>query len=88
MSKEDIRQSIAALHAEIDRLDTPDTTVKEKLVSLIESVEKQLQEPENAGHKASALNSLPNLIEQLEADHPKVTDTLGRLLTTLSGMGV
>ncbi|MEL6159048.1 MAG: DUF4404 family protein [Cyanobacteria bacterium J06623_5] len=88
MSKEDIHQSIAALHAEIDRLDTPDSTVKEKLTSLIQSVEKQLQEPDSTVHKESALNTLPTLIEQFEAEHPNVTDTLGRLLTTLSGMGV
>ncbi|MGD1863593.1 MAG: DUF4404 family protein [Phormidesmis sp.] len=31
---------------------------------------------------------MPTLIEQFEAEHPKVTDTLSRLLNTLSGMGI
>lgn len=88
MSKEEINQSIAALHAEIDQLETSDATVKAKLLSLIETVEKQLQEPEETAHKSANLNTLPTLIEQFESDHPKMTETLSRLLNTLSSMGV
>ena len=88
MSKEDVNKSIAALHTEIDKLNTPDNAVKEKLLALIQDVEKQLQEPEKAEHKEANLKTLPGLIEQFESDHPQVTDTLGRLLNTLSGMGI
>ena len=88
MSKEEVNQSIAALHAEIDRLETSDATVKAKLLSLIETVEKQLQEPEENEHKDANLNTLPTLIEQFESDHPQMTETLSRLLNTLSSMGV
>lgn len=88
MSKEAINQSIEALHAEINQLNTPDSDVKEKLLSLISEVEKQMQNPENTEHKNANLQTLPTLIEQFEAEHPKVTDTLSRLLTTLSGMGI
>ncbi|MEL6938835.1 MAG: DUF4404 family protein [Cyanobacteria bacterium J06598_1] len=88
MSKEAVDQSIQALHAEIDQLETSDTTVKTKLLALIETVEKQLQEPEDSGHKDANLNTLPTLIEQFESDHPQMTATLSRLLNTLSSMGV
>ncbi|MEL6551933.1 MAG: DUF4404 family protein [Cyanobacteria bacterium J06621_11] len=88
MSKEEVNQSLEALHAEIDRLETSDTAVKTKLLSLIETVEKQLQEPEDDAHKSTNLNTLPTLIEQFESDHPKMTATLSRLLNTLSSMGV
>jgi len=88
MSKEAINQSIEALHAEINQLDTPNSDVKAKLLSLIEEVEKQLQDPENTEHKDANLKALPTLIEQFEAEHPKVTETLSRLLNTLSGMGI
>ena len=86
MSKADIEKSLEALHTEIGKLETPD--VKDKLLTLISDVEKQLQNPDSEEHKAVASQKLPALIEQFEADHPKVTDTLGRLLTTLSGMGI
>jgi hypothetical protein len=88
MSKEDISKSLEALHTEIGKLETPDAAVKEKLLSLIDDVEKQLQNPDSTEHKGRAVNKLPSLIEQFESDHPQVTDTLGRLLTTLSGMGI
>ena len=88
MSKEEVNQSIAALHAEIDQLETSDAEVKTKLLSLIETVEKRLQEPEESAHKNTNLNTLSSLIEQFESDHPKMTETLSRLLNTLSSMGV
>lgn len=88
MSKEAVNRSIEALHAEINQLETSDEAVKTKLLSLIETVEKQLQEPEEVAHKDANLNTLPALIEQFESDHPKMTATLSRLLNTLSSMGV
>ena len=88
MSKEDVNQSIKALHAEIDRLDTPDTAIREKLLALISDVEKQMQDPQSAEQKEANLQNLPALIEQFESDHPKVTTTLGKLLNTLSSMGI
>ncbi|MGC1307876.1 MAG: DUF4404 family protein [Phormidesmis sp.] len=92
MSKEAVNQAIEALHAEINQLDTPDVTIKEKLLLLIGDVEKQMQSPDSPAykpeHKDVATQQLPALIEQFEADHPKVTNTLGRLLNTLSGMGI
>lgn len=88
MSKEEIGKSIEALHAEIEQLDTPDPAVKEKLLALIEGMEKQIQDPDSPEHKAATTQQLPGLIEQFEADHPQVTATLSRLLTTLSGMGI
>lgn len=88
MSKEEVNQSLEALHTEINQLDTPDTAVREKLLALISDVERQMQNPESAEHKAANLQNLPTLIAQFESDHPKVTTTLGKLLNTLSSMGI
>ena len=88
MSEAEINRSLEALQTEIGKLQTPDTKTKETLLALINDVEKQLQNPENAEHKDVAVQKLPTLIEQFEADHPQVTTALGRLLTTLSGMGI
>ncbi len=88
MSKEDINQSIEALKAELDQIADTDLSTKDKLSALIADIEKQVQEPDNESHKAANLQNLPALIEQFEAEHPKVTNTLGRLLNTLSGMGI
>lgn len=91
MSKSDINQSIAALRAELDQIATADIAAKDKLLALITDVERQVQDPESSadkGDRQAILQQLPALIEQFEADHPKVTNTLGRLLNTLSSMGI
>ncbi|MGB7250358.1 MAG: DUF4404 family protein [Phormidesmis sp.] len=86
MSQEDVNKSLESLHTEI--LNTPDETIKARLLSLIEDVEKQMQNPPGSQHQGEAVDNLPSLIEQFEVEHPQVTDTLSRLLTTLSGMGI
>ena len=88
MSQEEIGKSIQALHTEIDQLSDTDVTVKEKLLALIHEVEAQLENPQASETHAKTVQRLPNLIEQFEAEHPKVTANLSRLLNTLSGMGV
>ncbi len=88
MSQEAISQSIEALHAEIEKLNTPDAAVKAKLLALIEGLESQLNEPDNVVHQEANKQQLAPLIEQFEADHPQVTATLGRLLDTLSSLGI
>ena len=88
MSKEAVQQSIAALHAEIDQLETSDAAAKDKLLALISDVEKQMAEPDNISQRTDNLKTLPTLIEQFEADHPKMTSALSGLLNTLSSMGV
>ncbi len=88
MSQADVDQSLESLRAEINQLNTPDTAVKDKLLQLIGSVEKQLQDPEDSAHKQTNLQTLPTLIEQFESEHPTVTRTLSKLLNTLSSMGI
>ena len=88
MSKEDITRSIQALHNEIEQMTTADVAVKEKLLALINNLESQMEEPDSVEKKTAKLQQLPVLIEQFEADHPKVTASLGRLRNTLSSMGI
>lgn len=87
MSQAEISQSIEALHAEIAQLASTDVAVKEKLLALIKDIETQLDNPQNQD-RDQTVQDLPTLIEQFEADHPRVTANLSRLLTTLSGMGI
>lgn len=91
MSQADLAQSLAALHTEIDKLEATDSAVKEKLLALIDDVEKQMQaadDPLSVSSEPKATQKLPELIEQFELEHPQITNSLNRLLTTLSGMGI
>lgn len=88
MSKEELRQSLDALHTELNQVTTIDAAIKGRMEHLIEDIERQLEEPDSLEHGRNAQQKLPTLIEQFEADHPKLTERLNGLMVTLSGMGV
>ena len=87
MSKVNVQKSIASLRNEVAHLGDADASVQAKMLALIEDLEQQMQDPQ-ASAQADALQKIPTLIEQFESDHPKLTNTLGDLLATLSSMGV
>lgn len=86
MSKPNIQKSIELLRNEITQLSEADVSVQTKLLALIEDMERQLEGSQSTPTEAS--QKIPALIEQFESDHPKITNALGDLLTTLSSMGV
>lgn len=86
MSKEDLRRSLDALQTELSQISDP--AVKDRIAHLIEDIESQINEPETPEHGKNAQQRLPGLIEQFEADHPRMTESLNRLMVTLSGMGI
>jgi len=85
MSKEKISASIESLRAEISNLNVEDKAVKSRLDGLVVELEKQLREPTGG----SALDeSVKELIEHFEVEHPRITGVLNDLMVTLSGMGI
>jgi hypothetical protein len=87
MSKEKISASIELLRAEIANLKVEDTTAKARLDRLVAELESGLTEPEPAS--AATLNeSVKELIEQFEVEHPRITGVLNDMMVTLSGMGI
>ena len=87
MSKEKISASIELLRAEIANLKVEDTTAKARLDRLVAELESGLAEPEPASD-ATLNESVKELIEQFEVEHPRITGVLNDLMVTLSGMGI
>ncbi|HJP35473.1 MAG TPA: DUF4404 family protein [Gammaproteobacteria bacterium] len=87
MSNDKISASIESLRAEIQNLKVEDTKTKTRLDGLVADLEKQLEEPENAG-AAGLDESVKELIEHFEVEHPRITGILNDLMVTLSGMGI
>jgi hypothetical protein len=87
MSKEKISASIELLRAEIANLKVEDTTAKARLDRLVAELESGLTEPEPAS-TATLNESVKELIEQFEVEHPRITGVLNDLMVTLSGMGI
>ena len=85
MSQSNLQKSMESLRKEIAQLSETDVDVKTKLLALVEDMERQVSDTQPSSETAQ---KIPALIEQFESDHPKITNALGDLLTTLSSMGV
>ena len=83
MSSEDVRESLERLRSEIGKLEAGDETVKVRVDELISDLEHQLENPEDAAHKANVIESVRKATEQFEVEHPRVTGILNHIMTTL-----
>ncbi len=88
MSNESLRESLEELRREVDGSDLRAEGARERLLGLIGGLEKQLQDPEDADHHASLLESLKESIEHLELEHPRATSILNRIMVTLGNAGI
>ena len=88
MSREELQNALDSLQSEIDRLDSTDHAVKERLTHLIADVEHELDQPETRTDDTVAQETIANLIEQFEMEHPRITETLNRIMVALGSMGI
>lgn len=88
MSKEDLHKTLRRLRTELEDLRPQDAALREQLDRLIEGVEKQIREPEDAEHKESLLEEFPEAIVRMEIDHPKLSAVLRQMVTALSSSGI
>jgi ABC-type transporter Mla subunit MlaD len=88
MSKEDLHKTLERLRCELSALGPEAGPVKDRVNSLINDLEQQLQDLDNPEHRATMRDRLATLIEQFESKHPAITGMLDQIMTTLAGMGV
>ncbi len=88
MSREEVQASLDELNREIEHLDVADNATRERLTQLVTTIEKQL-DPEDMGDPVEpASEHVASLIEQFEVEHPRITETLNRILTILGESGI
>jgi hypothetical protein len=88
MNKEDLRKSLEQLQCELIALGPEADPAKDRVNSLIDDLDQQLQDLDNPGHRATIRDRLATLIEQFESKHPSITGMLDQIMTSLAGMGV
>ena len=88
MNKEDLHKTLERLRCELSALGPEAGPVKDRVNSLINDLEQQLQDLDNPGHRATMRDRLATLIEQFESQHPAITGMLDQIMTGLAGMGV
>lgn len=87
MSIEKISASLDLLRAEIANLKVDDAASRDRLDALVCELENQLIEPGRMG-AVPVDESVKELIEHFEVEHPRITGILNDLMVTLSGMGI
>lgn len=88
MSDEKLRESLQELRSELERLETEEAQVRERLDALIAGVETQLEKPGDVTHHQSLVEDLRQSISQFEVSHPRATAILNEIMVTLGNMGI
>jgi phytoene dehydrogenase-like protein len=80
---DDLKQHIASLRAEIQRIAATHPEDKDRLAKLVADLER-------AAHadRATLTSQVREAVRHFEAEHPTVTSTLNRVLASLDGVGI
>lgn len=88
MSDEKLRQSLDELRSELQRLESEEAQVRERLNALISGVETRLDTPDDTALSQSLTQDLRQSISQFEVSHPRATAILNEIMVTLGNMGI
>jgi predicted nuclease with TOPRIM domain len=88
MPDKQLRQSLNELRSELERLETEEAQVRERLDALISGVETRLDEPEDSDQHQTLVEDVRQSISQLEVSHPRATAILNEIMVTLGNMGI
>ena len=87
MSDIQLRQSLTELRAELDRLEAEEAKVRQRLDTLIASVETHVDAPGDSAHHDSLILDLRQSILELEVSHPRATAILNQITAALGNIG-
>ena len=88
MSDDKLRRSLDELRSELERLNTEEAQIRERLDALISGVETRLEKPGDTAHHQSLVQDLRQSISQFEVSHPRTTAVLNEIMVTLGNMGI
>jgi tRNA C32,U32 (ribose-2'-O)-methylase TrmJ len=88
MEPQELRQLLEQLHHELEQADNIDERGQELLRDLSGDIRDLLARAEPETNDTSLLTRLGDSISYLEVTHPQLTNTLARILETLSNAGI
>lgn len=89
MDKEALYRELKQLHAELQKVDTVDTTDREMLRKLESDIQRILgQEEIEPDHYSSLSERLREGVAQFEASHPRATMLMRQVIDQLAYMGI
>ena len=87
--KTDLKDQLAALHAELVR--TPsvdDPELRQRLIELLGDITRLLGKPVSAGEQHSLIEHLDALAVQFEAEHPALGTAIRQVVDALAKAGI
>jgi len=87
MHIDELGRQLKTLQDELACLQAAEHHVQEKIDKVIEDLNTELQHPEQE-HSEHDLRDLPKILEKFETEHPQLTDSINRVMVTLSNMGI
>jgi polyhydroxyalkanoate synthesis regulator phasin len=88
MDNQELRRLLEQLHGEIEHTESIDEKGQEQLRDLATDIGKLLARSDDAKAQTSLLERLEDSISYLEVTHPTLTQTMSRVLETLSNAGI
>ena len=84
MGIEEMGKQLKLLQDELACLRAAEQHVQDKITTLLKELDHELKQPNEQKH----INDLSTLLRRFEAEHPELTDSINRVMMTLSNMGI
>ena len=89
MNREELREQLEHLHAELKQADALDPQQRELLLTRANDIEQMLKQEEIEPHHYRSLSErLQEDLAQLEASHPQITLLMRRAIDALAYLGI
>ena len=89
MDKQQLREQLEQLHAELAQVKTLDSTEAEMLQRLAGDIREVLEREENHPRHYSGLGErLKETVVRLEASHPRATERMRQVIDQLAYLGI
>ena len=86
--KTDLKDRLAALHAELAATPSVDAQLRPQLIELLGDITRLLGKPATVGEKHSLIEQLDALAVQFEAEHPALGTALRQVVDALGKAGI
>lgn len=88
MTEQKINDALAQLRKEIERLEIGNRAAKERLTSLVESIEERVEASDGGEEHQDLVDEMKDAITHFEVEHPRITGIINDLMMTLSSAGI
>ena len=88
MTEHDLKALLEQLRIELDDLDHGASEKRERLQGLLAALEHRLANPREDNEDEALQDTLSGALTRFEAEHPRITDLLNRIMVSLSAMGI